>query len=181
MLIDYPSEKDFRNYVGIDFVHGSTDCYGLIRRVYSELFHIELTNYARPDNWWDHPDEYNLYMNNFEKEGFRLIDSDLPRTWEVGDLILMAIQSEVPCHAAIYIGNGKILHHFYGRKSTIENYCRIWKNTTTGVIRHKDLKFNKPIEKMELTEDARVKSFILLQQERSRTRGNNNPNGTSGV
>ena len=178
-LIPYPDEETFRKYVGIDFMHGSTDCYGLIRRVYSEVFGINLRDYARPDNWWNH-DEYNLYMDNFEREGFKLIDESI-RTWEIGDLILMAIQSTVPCHAAIYIGNGKILHHFYGRKSSIENYCRIWKNTTVGVIRHKELKFDKPEEKMELTEDARIKSFILLQQERSRARRDNNENGSNRV
>lgn len=173
-IIKYPTEEVFRQYVGIDFNHGSTDCYGLIRRVYSEVFGIILTDYARPDDWWNHSDEYNLYMDNYESEGFRIVDSDLIRNWEVGDIILMAIQSTVPCHAGIYIGEGKILHHFYGRKSSIENYCRIWKNTTTGVIRHKDLKIDRPIEKMELSEDARIKSFMLLQQERSRTRGDNN-------
>lgn len=177
-LITYPSEETFRRYIGIDFNHGSTDCYGLIRRVYAEVFRIQLRDYARPDNWWDYPEEYNLYMDNMENEGFRLVESDLIKDWEVGDFILMAIQSTVPCHAAIYIGNGKILHHFYGRKSCIENYCRLWKNTTTAVYRHKDLKFEKPVEKMELMEDARIKSFMLLQQQRSRARRNNNKQGS---
>lgn len=181
MLITCPTEEDFKKYTGIDFHHGSTDCYGLVRKVYSDLFKIELTNYARPDDWWDHEDLYNLYMDNFEAEGFRIVDSDLIHTWEVGDLILMAIQSTVPNHAAIYIGNGKILHHFYGRKSTIENYCRIWKNTTTGVIRHKDLHFDKNDTRLELIDDDRIKSFMLLQQERSRARGNNNQNGSGGM
>lgn len=178
MLIPYPDLGVFNKYVGIDFVHGSTDCYGLIRRVYSEIFSIQLRDYARPDNWWNYPELYNLYMDNFEDEGFRLVDSDIQRVWELGDVILMAIQSVKPCHAAIYLGNGKILHHFYGRKSSIENYCRIWKNTTVAVIRHRDLQFDKPIERVELSEDARFKSFILLQQQRSRERGNNNSNGT---
>lgn len=178
-LVPYPNEKVFRQYVGIDFNHGTTDCYGLVRRVYSELFDISLRDYARPDGWWEH-DEYNLYMDNFEREGFEI--SELPiNDWEVGDIILMAIQSTVPCHAALYIGNGKILHHFYGRKSSIENYCRIWKNTTVAVIRHKNLKFEKPDDYVELLNDDRIKSFILLQQERARERGDNNQNGTSGM
>lgn len=180
-MIPYPSEDIFKRYTGIDFCHGSTDCYGLIRRVYSEVFHINLTDYARPDFWWDHEDMYNLYMDNFENEGFRLVDSDLTRNWELGDVILMAIQSTVPNHAAIYLGNGKILHHFYGRKSTIENYWRLWKNTTTGVIRHKDLTFDKPKETVELMDDDRIKSFLLLQQQRSGTRGDNNQDGSSGM
>ena len=180
-MIPYPSEDVFKKYTGIDFHHGSTDCYGLVRRVYSEVFKINLTDYARPDNWWEHEDLYNLYMDNFEAEGFRLVDSDLIRNWEMGDIILMAIKSTVPNHAGIYLGNGKILHHFYGRKSTIENYCRIWKNTTTGVIRHKDLILEKPEEKMELLDDDRIKSFLLLQQQRSREGRDNNQDGSGGV
>jgi cell wall-associated NlpC family hydrolase len=176
-VIDLPSKDTFRQYVGIDFVHGSSDCYGLVRKVYAEVFGISLTDYARPDFWWEHPEEYNLYMDNIEDEGFRLAPSDLMRDWEVGDLILMAIQSKNPCHAGIYIGNGEILHHFYGRKSSIDTYCKLWKNTTTGVFRHKDLIIKKPVEKMELSNDARIRAFMLLQQERSRARGNNNQNG----
>jgi cell wall-associated NlpC family hydrolase len=172
--VNYPTEKQLKQYIGIDFIHGSQDCYGLIRKVYMELFGITLTDYARPDNWWEHEETISMYTDNFEKEGFRYVESDLIRDWEVGDIILMAIKSTLPCHGAIYLGNGKILHHFYGRKSCIENYCRIWKNTTTGVIRHKDLKFIKVVERMSLADDDRIKSFMLLQQERSRARGNNN-------
>jgi cell wall-associated NlpC family hydrolase len=178
-VIDLPSRDTFRQYVGIDFVHGDTDCYGLVRRVYSEVFGITLTNYARPDFWWDHPEEFNLYMDNVENEGFRQVPSDLMRTWEVGDLIFMAIQSSVPCHAAIYIGNGEILHHFYGRKSAIDTYCKLWKNTTTGVFRHKDLKINKPTVRMDLSQDERIRAFILLQQERSRKGRTDNDLGNS--
>lgn len=176
--IPYPKEEDFRKFVGIDFVHGKTDCYGLIRRVYSELFGIELTNYARPDNWWDYEDLISMYTDNFEREGFRYVDSDLIHQWEVGDLVLMAIGSEKPCHAGIYIGNNKILHHFYNRKSSIDTYCHLWKNRTTGVIRHKELQFDKVVNKMELINDDRIQSFMLLQQQRSRERGNNNQNRT---
>lgn len=180
-LVPYPTEEDFRKYVGIDFHHGTTDCFGLWQRVYREMFGIEIKDYARPDLWWEHPEIYNLYMDNMPNEGFYLIDSDNTRNWEVGDIILMAIQSVVPCHAAMWIGNGKILHHFYNRRSSIENYCRIWKNTTVATFRHKDLKFEKPEERMELADDDRIKSFMLLQQERSRARGNNNKKGSSGM
>lgn len=180
-MIPYPSEEIFKRYIGIDFKHGSTDCYGLVRKVYNEVFHINLRNYARPNNWWEHEDLYNLYIDNYEAEGFRLVESDLQREWEMGDLILMAIQSTVPNHSGIYLGNGKILHHFYNRKSCIENYCRIWKNTTTAVIRHKNLSFEKTEKKVELMDDDRIKAFMLLQRERSRARGDNNQNGSSRV
>lgn len=170
--MEIPSEKELSRFVGIDFHHGSTDCYGLIRLFYREIFGIELTNYARPDNWWDNG--YNLYMDYFERENFRIIDEDLQKNWKFGDIILMAIQSEVPCHGAIYLGDGRILHHFYGRKSCIENYCRIWKNTTTGILRHKDVRIENKYKKMELIEDERVRTFMFLQQQRSRERGNSN-------
>lgn len=170
--MEIPSEKELSRFVGLDFHHGVTDCYGLIRLFYREIFDVELNDYARPDEWWNNG--YNLYMDYFERENFRVVPEDLQRYWQFGDVILMAIQSEVPCHAGIYLGDGRILHHFYGRKSCIENYCRIWKNTTTAVIRHKDIKITKKYERVELAEDERIKHFMLLQQQRSGARGNNN-------
>ena len=63
----------------------------------------------------------------------------LPHDWQRGDVVLMAIMSEVPNHAGVIVEPGKILHHLYGRLSTIEDYRGIWRNTTVGVYRHKDV------------------------------------------
>lgn len=56
-------EVDVSKYIGRKFVHGSTDCYSLVRDFYKNEFGIELTDYARAEFWWNKGQ--NLYMDNF--------------------------------------------------------------------------------------------------------------------
>lgn len=126
----------YDSLIGLEFTHGSRDCYELVRDFYRDNFSLELSNYARPDGWWDNGQ--NLYMENFWKEGFRPFDGP-PIEWQPADLLLMAIRSPVANHAAIFLGEGKILHHFYGRRSCVESYGGVWRRTTVAHIRHKDL------------------------------------------
>ncbi len=133
------------SYCGKAFVHGDTDCYGLIREFYKNEFDIDLTNYARADFWWDNGE--NLYIQNFKKEGFYLLEDD--EEAQFGDLFLIALGSSVACHGAIYIGDGFILHHVIGRLSSVDKYRGMWKNLTVARIRHiqnKKQKVRKPYE-----------------------------------
>lgn len=119
-------------YLGKTFIHGSVDCYGLVREFYKKEFDLDLTNYARSDFWWNNGE--NLYMENFKKEGFYLLnDSDEP---QFGDLYLIALNASVACHAAIYIGDNKILHHVINRLSAVDKYRGCWRNWTVARIRH---------------------------------------------
>lgn len=129
---------DFRKFKGIPWKHGDTDCYGLIRKVYKELFEIELNDYERKDGWWNDPEKYNLYKDNYEKEGFCKVEINENNPFQIGDFILMDIFCGVPAHAALYIGDNHILHHFSNRVSGIEPYIKLWKKTTVEVIRHKN-------------------------------------------
>ena len=154
------------SYCGREFEHGQQDCYSLVRDFYRSEYGLELNDYARPDNWWN--SGLNLYMDNFSKEGFQLLDV-LPREWERGDLFLMAIGSAVACHAAIYLGDGKILHHFVGRRSNIEPYRGLWRNQTVAVIRHPEVaaKQIRQPTRMDLCDDPRsVKALALLSTRR---------------
>ena len=156
------TEKEISLFLGREFKHGVVDCYALIKDFYQVAFGISLSNYARPDDWWH--SGLNLYADNVLKEGFKLMDMPL-RDLQYGDFILMAIKSTVPCHAAIYIGDGKILHHFYGRQSNIELLKGIWHNSITGIYRHKDVKIDLDLQTVELIDDPRIKSqLILLEQ-----------------
>lgn len=166
------TEKELAQFEGIDFLHGTNDCYSLIRKFYQISFGITLTNYARPDDWWNL--DFDLYNKYIRRENFYLINQDKTQDWKYGDLILMAIKSTQPCHAAVYLGKGKILHHFYGRKSSIELYKGIWHNTTVSVFRHKDVSIEPEFIRMELSEDERIKHQLFLLEQRTRKRGNNN-------
>lgn len=116
--------------VGREFQHGVLDCYAIIRDWYKQFLDIELTDYSRRDNWW-HDGVSNLYVENFRQEGFYSVE-----TAQRGDMILMQIASSVPNHAAVYLGDGLILHHLQGRLSSTDVYGGYFQKVTTHILRH---------------------------------------------
>lgn len=159
--------KEYSKYVGKDFKIGDQDCYGLIRDFYLEEYGMTLTNYARPDLFW-HDDNLSLYENNIRAEGFKRIDFEDVRSLKTGDIILAAIGSVNPCHALIYLGQGKVLHHFVNRRSCIETYGGTWRNSTMSAYRHPKVTELEPkMQTMEITEDDRIKAFIEARARRS--------------
>jgi cell wall-associated NlpC family hydrolase len=53
-----------------------------------------------------------------------------------GDCFLMQVASPVPNHAAVYLGDGLILHHLQGRLSSRDVYGGYWQKVTTHVLRY---------------------------------------------
>lgn len=99
--------------------HGVTDCFSLIRDWFAIKRHINLPDYPRAWEWWVGGDDTSkrkdgdLYRDNFAAHGFRVLDDDTPR--EIGDVAMMRILGSVINHAAIWVGQGLILHHLAGR------------------------------------------------------------------
>lgn len=115
--------------VGREFVHGVTDCYSLIRDAFrlgkDELAKqdiigwpydpVELPVAPREDSWWD--GDYDLYHDNYAKEGFTPIKQEEARP---GDVFLLRIRSEKLNHGGLLVGNNLILHHLPMRLSRRE-------------------------------------------------------------
>lgn len=133
----------YEHLVGLPYKVGEQDCYGLARRFFAENFDLNLTNYARPENFWEHG--LNLYMENYQKEGFEVIDVR-PDQIRPADVFLIAVRSSIPNHCAIHVGEGRILHHFYNRFSELELYKGIWRRQTTAILRHRDIRLEDVAE-----------------------------------
>lgn len=118
--------------IGLRFEHGKRDCYEMLRDVYCDVG-VELPPVARPDDWWDHG--MDLYMDYAHKTGFRPIDVH-PRDYKPLDVFAMSIRAPVINHVGVYLGDGYMIHHFYGRLSERILYGGLWKNTTVGVFRN---------------------------------------------
>jgi len=121
--------------VGRVFSHGVLDCYTLIRDYYFEVLNVTLPDFYRPAVWWDKKREggaLNLYVDNFEKAGFVRVDRPLQKH----DVLLMQVESDVPNHAAIYLGDEVILHHLYGRLSSRDVYGGMWQKHKTHVLEY---------------------------------------------
>lgn len=118
-------------YVGREFSHGIVDCYSLVRDFYKREFKLQLNDYNRRDQWWEKGE--NMYLDNFAKEGFK--ETTLEQI-AYGDLFLMQLESPVPNHAGIYLGDGVVLHHVQGRLSSRDVYGGYYQKVTAKVLKH---------------------------------------------
>lgn len=133
----------YKHLVGRPHKSGSFDCYGIVRDFYIDNFGVVLTNYARPDNWWN--EGLDLYSKAAEREGFNL-GMMHPRDMQPGDLIGISIGCSVIHHVGIFLGHSElkpILHHFTGRLSEVTDYRGVWKNSACVIARHKDVVVSK--------------------------------------
>lgn len=125
--------------LGRGFRHGVTDCYSLIRDFYKSVLNLTLREFPREWEWWQNTGD--LYDDGFTRAGFHEIPIN---SLKPGDVILMGIRSNVSNHAAIYLGDGMILHHTSGRigfdpfhLSTIDNIER-WQKFFTKALQHEN-------------------------------------------
>ncbi len=130
----------YDHIVGRPFVYRNQNCYTLLRDVYRESFGIELPNYACPNKFWEFGSD--LYMQRHRKCGFEILDCH-PSEYRPGDAVLMAINSEKANHVGVFVENGQILHHLWGRAAAVEPYRSIYRNTTVAVMRHKDVQLEQ--------------------------------------
>jgi proteasome lid subunit RPN8/RPN11 len=117
--------------VGREWSHGVLDCYALVRDWFRIERGIDLPNFTRFDDWWKRGQ--NLYLDNFAQVGFAVVEPDELQT---GDCFLMQVASPVPNHAAVYLGDGLILHHLQGRLSSRDVYGGYWQKVTTHTLRY---------------------------------------------
>lgn len=131
----------YEHLLGRVYITGKQDCGSLIKDFYQDNFDIELTDYARPDNWWQHG--MNIYYDIFRDEGFQLMNITVDQM-QIGDIMLMAFVSPFPDHAAIYVGQGKIIHHFYQKLSECEGIRNCHRNTLLAIGRRPDIIIKPP-------------------------------------
>ncbi|ARH11769.1 peptidase P60 [Vibrio phage VaK] len=125
--------------IGRQFVHGIWDCYTMVRDYYKQELGIEIPDYQRADCWWE--GEQELYLDNFESAGFTQVCGSAPEDlkkfdFKIGDVVLMQIRSKRVNHAAVYLGDGYMIHHLYGRLSTKEVLGGYWLRSTRAIVRY---------------------------------------------
>lgn len=120
--------REFRH--GPSGSDGKGDCYALIKDYYALERGVELLEFPRGWQWWDHDED--LYRQGFGKTGFHVIDRDALRP---GDVVLAQVNAKVTNHGGIYLGRGLILHHLTNRLSREEPLNR-WMSYVTHALRH---------------------------------------------
>jgi proteasome lid subunit RPN8/RPN11 len=99
--------------IGRGFRHGVHDCYSLVRDWYREAGIVDLDEWPRGWEWWNHG--RNFYADNFEATGFTKIP--IAEATQRGDGLLFAFNYKVPMHAALVIDRDLLLHHASGSRA----------------------------------------------------------------
>lgn len=136
-------------FVGLPYIDGKQDCYGLVRRAYHEAYGILLRNYARPIGF-DH-DGLDLITDNFRREGFEVVEPALTLL-EPGDGLLFKVASKTVNHVGVITCGTRFLHHLYQRSSAHDTLDPRWQNRLYAIVRHPDVtELNKQLsEKVDL-------------------------------
>lgn len=126
----------YDHLVGLQFNYKNRNCIQLVGDFYRDNFGIVIPNFACPKEFWAH--DLDLYMTRYQKCGFYLLNCH-PSEYQPGDVILCAVNSSIGNHAGVFVENGQVLHHLFGRLSVVEPYRLLLRNTTVAVFRHKDV------------------------------------------
>ena len=119
---------------GRPFIHGIFDCFTVVNDWFAKTHNIDLVwNLQRPFGWWETQDS--LYLANAKSAGF------MPQSGIVksGDVFTFALGGSTVNHAAIYLGNNKILHHLGGRFSCEQTLTPGLNQFRRSTWRHKEL------------------------------------------
>lgn len=133
------TETSQLKYLGRKFLIGQNDCFSLIHDYFKNELKIELGNYPRDNKWFiKNP---TIWLDNVEKGGCKIVfkGSALEEfALKKYDILLSDGPIEgVPCHGALYIGNGMVLHHPRNKLSTLEPLHQTLAERILFVIRHK--------------------------------------------
>lgn len=110
------------------FEYGKADCGALIRDAFM-LMGIDLPDHTRGDI--DDDAEHEYLRKHFESVGFVRVSDDL----RGGDVVLTSYGGHAN-HAALYLGDGQILHHAYNQLSRREPFNQWWSERVHSVWRY---------------------------------------------
>jgi cell wall-associated NlpC family hydrolase len=127
----------YKELLGRKFLPSVQDCFSLVRDFYALNFQMELKNYARPSDW--NSNDIDLIGLCYENEGFEKVNDWALDKLYPGDLLCMAIGSNVANHLAVYVGENKIVHHITNRFSNDELLRPFWRKSICYVLRHPEV------------------------------------------
>ncbi len=142
LIVSYPSEELYTYtpqgvlpapYEGRSYVYGVMDCLSLIVDYYRHELGITINEGFRKHwEWWLDTENRLDFVNGLKAEGFKQVEDLQPN-----DLVMMALRTPGPNHAAIYMGDSRILHHpSFGTPSRIEMYGQYWRQNTHCYMRY---------------------------------------------
>lgn len=141
--------------IGRSYVHGSDDCFGIVRDYYSRELGIYVPDFARDDMWWSAADSASLYVDNFTAAGFIAVPKTTMQELQRHDVLLCYWGDTLyPNHALIWlgsdaelmsedaapcVGHNLYLHHAYNSLASRAIMGDTRFSSVSHVLRHKEL------------------------------------------
>jgi cell wall-associated NlpC family hydrolase len=134
---------EWDKYIGLPFKHlgidptKGIDCFNLIQFIYKDKLDINIPYTTRDwcniidENWYFKTHERLMDIVTCEKYGWQKVQ----KIEKYNMIIMMLGSSNVNNHAALYIGQNKILHIMPNHKSHISVYGNYYKQYTTGCFK----------------------------------------------
>ncbi|WP_323016484.1 Mov34/MPN/PAD-1 family protein [Castellaniella sp.] len=122
-------------YTGRPYVPGVFDCWTLVIDWFAREHGIKIRNY--PYTLADGSPGATLFAAHYRDEGFVRVINETPRPGDV--FFIQDPSSLVPNHAAIFVGDDRILHHTLNRLSKHDVYGGYYLKHTVIHARHKEL------------------------------------------
>lgn len=121
-----------QDYIGRPYVFGIFDCWSICRDFYRREYGITLNDYPRIKDFWLKGQPF--FDEHWQHPGFVEVTGQEPQR---GDVLLFQTDASGKInHAAIYLGDGQILHHCVGRLSRRDIYGGYWLKHTVRTMRH---------------------------------------------
>lgn len=117
---------------GARWILGFQDCFEIVRRYYRNTYKIYIGDYDRDESFCH--EEQNVIMDNFEKEGFKIVPKE---SLKLHDVILFRTDKALPQHFGIYLGGQQFLHHMQNGFSCQQLLNGKWLNRILYVLRRK--------------------------------------------
>lgn len=129
----YNYSINYTPLLGKNFAVNRQDCLTTVLDYYKIYQGIDIpVDIERPLGWWEKED---LIVDNLKSYPF--YDVSLSECLP-GDVFLMAYDTPRISHFAVYIGDGKIIHHCRNMLSRVQECVGPWKESIKRVIRHND-------------------------------------------
>ena len=120
---------DCRALVGQEWDYGKQDCYTLVQQYYAKLG-VQLRDFGRPE---DLGTTDSIFLKHAKSLGFKQVELN---NRQESDVLLMRLGTRTPMHAAIYVGNDRILHQRMDSISAIEPLRQYYWKRPVAAFRH---------------------------------------------
>jgi proteasome lid subunit RPN8/RPN11 len=119
-----------RPLIGREYKFGVTDCFEAMRDwLASENIPIPSRGYFE-DDWWEKG------LNYFTEENIKNWKHKKVDTPKKNDVLIFQMESDVPNHCGVYLGNDVFFHHAVNRLSCRESLYPLWRQYIVGIYRY---------------------------------------------